>query len=151
MKFDPRFFSNLPDGSIVENDVLRVADKIYDLYGDKVKIMYLPPEAGAGIDDPPYIICEWVENTKSYEKIFDVWTLDDRVLWKLRDLDTLGKNAAELLQKLEKEESRIRDEANAKHKDWRENEAKPLIAAAFKNDKSFTFKNDDGKIVKLHG
>jgi hypothetical protein len=150
-QFDPRFYSNLPDGSIVENDVLRVAQELQRRYGDKVKIMYLPPEAGPGIAEEPYIICEWVEDHQSYEKIFGVWALDDRVLKKLEQLDSLSRSAADMLAQLEKDENAAKDAANAAHKDWRDNEAKPLIAAAFKSDKSFTFKNEDGKIVKLHG
>ncbi len=150
-QFDPRFYSNLPDGSVVENDVLRVAKKIQERYGDKVRIMYLPPTTGPGIHDAPYVICEWVEDHQAYEKIFDVWELDDRVLAKLEQMDQLSRSAAEILRDLEKAENAAKDDANRKYRDWADNEAKPLIAAAFKKDKTFTFKNDDGKLIKLHG
>jgi hypothetical protein len=147
----PSDFVRLPDGTLVENDVLRIAERIDERYGDKVIIRYIPPENGPGIKDPPYIICEWVECLGSYQKIFDVWVLDERVLTTLEEMDQIGKKSADILRELEAKEKKIKEDADKKYRDWADNEAKPLIAAAFKNDKAFTFKTEDGKIVKLHG
>lgn len=148
--FDPKHYTKLMNGNYVENDLLGITNKIYDEFGDRVKIMYLD-RPGDGIADEPWIICEWVEQTQSWEKIFGVWQMDDRVIHRLRELDMQGKKAAEVLRQIEEAEKKFYGKSKEEYDQWRKEEAIPLIAAAFRSDKSFTFKNDDGKIVKLHG
>ena len=147
---DPRYYTKLMNGNYVEKSLLGTVEQIQHEFGDRVRVMYL--EQGGGIDDPPWIICEWVEQTQSWEKIFGAWEMDDRVLVTLRRLDQQGKDAAEALRQLEEAEAVMRELPRKQYDEWREGFAKPLIAAAFKSDKTFTFKHPDtGKIVKLHG
>ena len=147
---DPRFFTKLMNGNYVEKSLLGTVERIRDEFGDKVKVMYLDQPSGALLEEP-WIICEWVEATQTWEKIFGVMEMDDRVLEKLRELDNYGKKAAEVLARIEAAEEEFRNRPKKEYDEWRKNEAQALIAAAFRSDKTFTFKNDDGEIVKLHG
>lgn len=147
---DPRHYTKLMNGNYVEKKLYATVDRIYDEFGDKVKIMYLD-QPGEGLAEEPWIICEWVQQTQSWEKIFGAWEMDDRVLWKLRELDMQGKKAADVIKKIEAAEKEFYGKSQQEYDEWRKNEAVPLIAAAFKSDKTFTFKNEDGKTVKLHG
>lgn len=149
--FDPRHFTKLMNGNYVEKSLLGTVERIYDEFGDKVKVMYLE-QPGEGIAEEPWIICEWVEATQSWEKIFGAWEMDDRVLHRLRELDMMGKKAADVIKKIEEAEAKFYGQDREKYDEWRKEEAIPLIAAAFKSDKAYTFKNPEtGKIVKLHG
>lgn len=147
---DPRHYTKLMNGNYVEKSLLGTVERIYDEFGDKVKIMYLD-QPGEGLAEEPWIICEWVEATQNWEKIFGAWEMDDRVLYRLRELDMLGKNAAELIKKIEAAEKEFYGKPRKEYDEWRKNEAIPMIAAAFKSDKTFTFRNENGDLVKLHG
>lgn len=149
-KFDPRHYTKLMNGNLVQNDLLGITDQIEAEFGDRVKVMYLE-QPGEGVAEEPWIICEWVEQTQSWEKIFGVWEMDQRVLDTLRDLDNQGKKAAEVLEKLEKQEADMRAKGQEEYNTWRKEEAIPLIKAAFRTDKTFRFYNENGDLVTLHG
>lgn len=152
-EFDPRHYTKLMNGNWVQNDLLGIINQIDHEFGDRVKVMYLE-RSGTGpeaLSEEPWIICEWVEQTQTWEKIFGAMEMNQMVLHRLREMDMQGKKAAEVLARLEAKERSMRAEPREKYDEWRRGEAVPLIAAAFKSDKTFTFKNEDGKIVKLHG
>lgn len=141
-------FITLPDGSLVEHDVYDIVKTIKERYGDRVKVQYLDPAQIAGISDAPYRILEYVQATAQYEVLFSVWTLDQRVLHQLELMDT-HKNLsilAEMDREYERELQRQQKEADEQFE-----EARELTTAAFRTDKTFTFKDDQGRKIKLTG
>lgn len=145
-------FVTLPDGSLIERDVLGIVQSISERYGQRVRIQYLDPNQIAGISDAPYRILEYVQETDTvpahYEVLFSVWQLDQRVLDQLALMDT-HKNfsiLAEMDKEYEREQRRIQKEADDQFE-----EALELSKAAFRTDKTFTFKDDQGNLVKLTG
>lgn len=147
--FDPQHFTKLMNGNIVANDLLGIVQQIDAEFGDKVRVMYL--DSPGTFAEEPWIICEWVEQTQSWEKIFGVWEMDQRVLEVLRKLDMQGKKAAEVLQKMEEAEKKFYGKSKEEYDTWRREEAIPMIKAAFRTDKTFRFYNENGELVTLHG
>lgn len=76
----------ISDGVLVEEDVLRVVDKIREI-DPNLRIKY-NPDPEAGITEAPYRITEICRD--GIERIvFDVWELDDRIIQRIHQADVL--------------------------------------------------------------
>lgn len=133
------------DGNIVERDALRVVEAIKD-YDPDLEVLCLDPNQ-AGINEAPFVICERRKTDGALVRIMEAWSLDDRVLERIRLSDTARQNVLDDLVK--KEEQRRLDLAKKAEEDSAEN--KDLVEHIVKNKKtSYTFKNDNDELVTLY-
>ena len=142
--FDPGNGYVEVDGQIVERDALRIAEEI-KAYDPNLEVICLDPRR-ADVNDAPFIICEYVNGV--FKRVFETWTLDDRVLDRIKLADCRKFDPELRLDELkkiqyERKEARYRDMMDA---------SKDLVAhaAAMKGSK-YTFKDDKtGEKVSLY-
>lgn len=136
------------DGTLVHEDVYRVAREIELRYNGQVKVQYLNPDALIELGDYPYRIVEKMPDG-GYKLIFGVWQLDNTVLDRLEMLDNWrgGKFLDELVAKEEKDKKHRR----GAYQDWSQNQAQPLVASILGSRKStYKWKTEEGKWVKVY-
>lgn len=127
-----------------------VASVVYELQErfPELKLQYLEPDPRTPIAlrDPPYVI---VENcADGVERVVKrVWQLDSRLideLYAMRDL-----TVAQLEAKFQQEQAKARAAQKAEA-DLEREKAKDIAEHVFKSPKtSYTFKNDEGKLIKV--
>jgi hypothetical protein len=100
----------LDDGSFVERDVLNVIQKIME-YDPNIKVQYL--EYAANLNEAPWRVVELCRDGQ-WRTIFYCWTLDDRVLHRLRMADT---NVTDVQGNLESNNERVRREHLRRYRD----------------------------------
>lgn len=118
MDLDREHLVELSEGVLVEQDVLRVVQKVME-YDPNIKIQYLNHAAALG--DAPYRLIERCKDGE-WRTIFYVWTLDDRVLDRLRaadchSVDVLSNIDANNASLRQKEGRRFREEVMGEAKD----------------------------------
>lgn len=84
-QFDRNNLVRLDDGSLVERDVLHIAERISE-YDPNLKLQYL--ESAARIGDAPYRVVELCKDGQ-WRPLFSVWELDQRVLDRIHLGDML--------------------------------------------------------------
>ena len=72
------------DGMLVESDALRVAEAL-KAYDPNLEIICVDPDK-AEVNEAPFLICEYVNGV--FKRIFETWSLDDRVLDRIKLSDT---------------------------------------------------------------
>ncbi len=131
------------NGVAVESDALRVAQKVNE-YDSNLVIKCLVSSAN-NPSQAPYALFEKCPDGID-RKVFDIWTLDDRVLERIYAADT---RKLDVLGALDRHNSGIRREMDRKYQE-RKAETSDLIVHMLKNPKtSYTFKNKEGETVKI--
>jgi len=134
----------IADGVYVERDALRIVDKIQE-YDENLRLKYC--ERTSDLSDPPYKLVE-VCKDGTERIVFDIWSLDDRVIEKLYAADTRGQDIMDMLNK--KNEAAKRDQ-NRRYKDIQD-EANEISQSVLKSDKQLYKLTDPltGKNLKIH-
>lgn len=130
-------------GQLVERDALRIAEKISE-YDPNLYVQYLAE--AVRVDEPPFRVME-ICRDGIHRVAFTAWTLDDRLLQRIRSADTAHTNpSANILSLNEK----VREEAKRRYKE-RIAEAHDIAASVVKSSKqSYTYKNPEtDKVVKF--
>jgi len=105
----------LGEGVTVEEDVLGIVQRIRD-YDPNLVVQYCDPMR-AEFQDAPFRILELCPDGMR-RPVMDVWTLDERVLERLHQLDSHSHNVLEDLDRINRKASeqgkrRFREEVNA--------------------------------------
>lgn len=128
----------------VEGDVLNIAQKIQE-YDPNLKLKFLNPDYPSAISDAPWALFEVCKDGQE-RLVFYIWNLDDRVIHKLRQIDTQRSNVLELVSK-ENEKAKL--EQQRRYQARKEQDI-DLIKHVIANPKSsYSFKKDD-KLVTIH-
>lgn len=72
------------EGQVVEKDALRVAEALKQ-YDPNLEVICRDPSQSE-VNEAPFIICEYVGGV--FKRIFETWTLDDRVLDRIKMADS---------------------------------------------------------------
>lgn len=132
------------DGMIVEEDALRIAEAVQDYCSD-LKVICLDPQQ-AGLDDPPFKIVERCSDG-IWRPVFSCWTLDQRVLDRIKNADKYRGNDA--VAEIERAEAIYKKEQHQRFVE-RRLEQIDLVASIMRSSKSsFTYKNEDGIMVTI--
>lgn len=132
--FDPGNGYIVIDGQVVEKDALRIAEKLKE-YDPNLEVICLDP-AKAEVNDSPFIICEYVNGV--FKRIFETWTLDDRVLDRIKLADGQKFDPTlrvENMQKVdyERKQARFKDVLGEK---------KDLVSHIAQMKSKYSFKDD---------
>lgn len=133
----------LDDGSFIERDVLGIIERIH-AYDPNIKVQYL--DYAANVNQAPWRIVELCRDN-CWRTIFYCWTLDERVLQKLRAADTLH---SDVQGKLESNNERVRREHMRRYRERIEaaHDIVDHIAASPKG--RYTVKDEDtGKTILI--
>jgi hypothetical protein len=134
----------MADGTVVESDVLRIAEKIQE-YDENLILKYCAqPDS---LTDAPYRLVEICRDGLE-RTVFDIWELDDRVLERLYAADTKHRDIQAMI---EGENEKARKDQNRRYQELKD-ETDNIIGAVLKSDKqSYTFDNPiTGNRVKVH-
>lgn len=102
----------LADGSVVEEDVLHVVERIQD-YDPRLVIKYLNPDNPNSVGDAPWAVFELCPD--GIERlVFTTWKLDMSIMERLWDADTTKHN---ILTNLDKNNSSIQNEQKRKYRE----------------------------------
>lgn len=132
----------MASGETVESDVLNIAIKIRE-YDPNLRLKYLPPESSS-MSDAPYALFELCPD--GHERmVFTAWTLDDRILDRIKFADT-GKN--DVMARLEANNAKVRAANEQRYRD-RIAEKHDIFKHAFKHPgQTYSFVSDDGETLK---
>lgn len=100
----------LDDGSFIERDVLGIIERIH-AYDPNIKVQYL--DYAANLNQAPWRIVELCRDN-SWRTIFYCWTLDERVIQRLRAADT---TVTDVQRNLESNNERVRREHLRRYRD----------------------------------
>ena len=146
MKFNPGTNRLIDvDGFLVEEDALRVAEKIKE-YDPDLEILCLKPEmAGAG--EEPFQICH-KDSSGVLRKIFGCWELNDMVLERIRLSDGHRVNTIDVLNNME---AQIKKDRDSRYRDLLD-EKKDLVDHIAANRRNvYTFRDEvTGDLVKVY-
>ncbi len=134
----------MADGSLVEEDALRIAQKIAE-YDDNLRLKYCAREAD--LTDAPYKLVEICKDGAE-RIVFDVWELDDRVIERLYAADTRHRDIEAILNK---ENAEAKRDENRRYQE-KQDEALEIAQSVYKSSKD-TYKMTDphtGKKMKIH-
>ena len=133
------------DGNIVERDAHNIAVKIKE-YDEDLELICLDPDSpDITFASAPFLVIKRTADG-SYERVLEAWQLDDRIIERIWAADSQKNNVLDTLVKMEEKQRKEREDAN-KQQMFENHE---LFAAAMQNPKSsFTFKNDEGDMVKI--
>lgn len=137
----------LAEGVLVEQDVLGIVQEIQLRWGDGLKLQYLGGHKKFALQ-APYRIIE-IDNRGNEHFVMSVWELDRRVIEKLEEINT--QRGVDQLAKLELEEAAAKAQAAKEEQEWSDEVAKPLAARAVRDDKKFSFKNEEGELIVIEG
>lgn len=129
----------------VEGDVLQIAQELQERYDGRVKLQYLNPQhPDAKHDDAPWRIVECRPDGRE-DVVFSVHVLDGRVLRKLEEIDA-QKNEAYLdrVAKHELAAKKVKEQEKAALAA----ENREFIESMVTKDKTTTFKNSKGELMK---
>lgn len=135
----------IAQGVYVENDVLRVVEKIRETY-PHIKVKYCAPGTG-DFSSAPYKIVE-VCRDGIERVVFDVWELNDLVLERLYASDTLKHD---VLAQIDRNNALVRRNQLQQFKESMEDAADITKHVLQRDSGSYTFPRDDGAIVKVTG
>ena len=134
----------LAEGVYVEQDALRIAEKIQE-YDPNLRLKYCAEYSS--LSDAPYKLVELCPD--GVERIvFDIWELDDRVIEKLYAADTKYQDINAMLDK--KNEAARKDERR-RYKELTD-EANDIAKSVFNSSKD-TYRFTDpltGRKMKIH-
>lgn len=137
----PDSMVKLDDSTFVEQDVLNVVQKIYE-YDSNLKVQYL--ERAAAMGDAPYRIIERC-NDGEWRVIFYAWTLDERVVERIRLADC---HAVDVLSSMDSHNASLRQREGRRFQE-RMGEAADLTTHILKSPKGrYSFKDGD-KLVTI--
>lgn len=145
MQQDERAFVRLEDGTIMERDVLRIAERITE-YDPNLVIQYLDPARGGDLTDAPYRIAERCPDGM-VRTVFSVWTLDESVLERIYNADTQRHSIQQIL---DVKNQAARDNRERRYKEQQE-EVRDIISHVFNSPKgTYTFREPThNKLVKI--
>lgn len=130
----------LAEGVLVEDDVLRIVERIRE-YDPNLVIQYCArPDS---IADAPYRIMELCPDGHK-RLVFSVWQLDNTVMERIYNADNQRHNTLLLLDKANEKARR----ENRRRYDEEREQAKDIVAHVFaspKNTYSFTDEDEQGK------
>jgi len=145
MKFDTGKDLVEVQGMLVEKDALNIVDKLR-AYDDNLDILYLSPDRADGeVNEAPYIIVEKCRDGY-WRRVFEVWTLDEKVLERIYNADTTRHDLMAVM------DGRVVDLKKERNQRFKEQlaESTDIYAHLLKNPTtSYSFPNADGQIVKM--
>jgi hypothetical protein len=138
-------YIQIAEGAYVEEDVLRVVDKIRETY-PHIRVKYCEPGTGT-FDSAPYKIVEICRD--GIERVvFDVWELNDLVLERLYASDTLKHD---VLAQIDRNNALVRKNQLRQFQESMDDAADIVKHVLQRQAGSYTFPRDDGAIVKVDG
>lgn len=138
---NPEGLVKLDDSTLIEQDVLNIVKKIYE-YDSNLKVQYL--ERAAAMGDAPYRIIERC-NDGEWRVIFYAWTLDERVLDRLRMADC---HMVDVLSAMDSHNASLRQREGRRFQE-RMGQAHDITEHVLKSPKGrYTFK-DGEKLVTI--
>jgi len=132
--------------ALVEHDALRIAQAIKD-YDEDLDVVCLDPYSQEiKVNSAPYmVVCKMPDGT--YQKVFDAWQLDDRVLERIWAADC---QRFDTLQSIDKINNGIKMTKENRYRDKMEDNNELAVAILRSQKSSFTFKNERGDEVKIN-
>lgn len=131
-------------GVAVENDALRIAEKITE-YNPRLKLQYLAENAALG--DPPFQIVETGLDGREHIVMY-AWELDDRLLHRLYMADTFSRD---VLKELDKHNDRVKKHVKDEIADARVDAHEKLHAAMNSHKDTYSIKDEyTGKKITVH-
>lgn len=140
---------NLPDlieidGHLVEKDALRIVEQI-KRYDENLEVVCVDPMSGPDINEAPFLVCEKCPDGK-LRRIFEAWTLDERVLQRIYSADQRRFDTLEQINRTNEEVDRA---ARRRYQDQRD-ERKDLVAhIAAGRGSEYSFVNEQGEHVTI--
>lgn len=133
------------DGNIVERKAHAIVQKIKEYDEDLDVFCIDPSHPDVTFADAPFVIVRRTPNG-TYERVFEAWELDDRIIERLWLSDGQKNNQLDILVKME--EKKKREEEYAKSQKMGANHE--LFASAMATPKSsFSFRNEAGELVTI--
>lgn len=132
------------DGAIVEVDALNVVERIRN-YDEKLDVMCIDP-LKAGINDAPFILI-WLNNSGQWEKVFEFYELDDRVLERIYNADQQRFDAFTRTVKMEEY---VKKQRESRYNEVKDEAKEKMLAAVVNKSSSFSIHNKQGDLVKIH-
>jgi hypothetical protein len=132
------------DGMLVERDALNIAERVSE-YDPRLAIMCADPEK-SGLNDAPFLLI-WENNQGVWERVFEFWELDERVLERVWAAD---QQKFDGLARLESMEDQIRKQRESRYREVREENKEKMLAAVVNKSSSFSIHNDEGDLIKIH-
>ncbi len=133
----------MADGSLVESDVLRIAEKIAE-YDDNLRLKYCPPSV-ASMTDAPYALFELCRD--GIERlVFYIWELDERVLERIYLADNAHRN---VVAAVEKNNEKVKNDIQRRYEEKLAAD-NDIITSYLNSPKGrWSFKQPDGTKVTL--
>lgn len=133
----------MQEGVLVEEDVLKIVDKIR-AYDDNLRVRYIDPKL-AEWRDAPYAIFEVCPDGNE-RLVFSVWELDERILERLYAADKTRFNMEEQLNHA----NALAQKRHYERYQEKRMEEKDIVTSFLKSPKGqWSFKNQKGQLVEL--
>jgi hypothetical protein len=134
------------DGMIVERDALAIAERLKE-YDPNLELMCLDSDMNFhDLSDAPFVVCCRRPDGSLY-KIFEAWSLDERVIERVAMADGSRTNLLDKLASLEQaKQKEVQDRYQEKHL---ENTDK--FTHALRSPKhTYTLHNSEEELVRIH-
>lgn len=133
----------MADGSLVESDVLRIAEKIAE-YDDNLRLKYCPPSV-ADMTDAPYALFERCRD--GIERlVFYIWELDDRILERIYLADNAHRN---VMDEVEKANEKVKADIQRRYEEKVAEDADILKSFLNSPKGRWSFNQPDGTKITL--
>ncbi len=134
----------LEDGSIIEQDVLGIIEKVME-YDPNLRVQYLDPDRFPEMTDAPFRIIERCPDGLD-RVVFSVWTLNEEVMHRLYAADN---KKTDVIWQMDRTNQAARASKERRFAEERE-ESKDIIEHVLKSPKGkYTFKNEQDEIVTI--
>lgn len=133
----------LSDGSLVEQDVLRIVEKITE-YDPNLKLKYMPPGM-ASLNEAPYALFEACRD--GIERlVFTIWTLDDSILERIYLADNTHRNVQ---AEVDKNNAKVKADIKRRYEEKLAADG-DIFKSYLKSPKGrWSFRKDDGSKITL--
>lgn len=132
--------------ALVEDDALRIAQAVKD-YDEDLDIICLDPSLpGVSINSAPFIlVCRMPDGT--YQKVFDAWQLDERILERLWAADN---QRFDQLATIDRINSGVKMDKEHRYREKMDDNGELAVAILKSQKSSYTFQNEKGDEVKIN-
>jgi len=134
------------DGLIVERDAQNIVDRVRE-YDPNLDVMCLDPAMGDGLNDAPFLLIWKRPSDGAWERVFEFWALDERVLERIYNADQTRFSA---MLKIEDMEAAIEKANKQRYQEFRDEAKEVMLAAVVNKSSSFSLINKEGDLVKIH-
>ena len=131
---------------LVEHDSLRIAQAIKD-YDEDLDLVCLDPDLpGISINSAPFmVVCRMPDGT--YQKVFDAWQLDDRILERLWAADN---QRFDTLDSIERINGKVKMDKYHRYLEKKESAHELALAILKSKQSSYRYTNEHGDLVRIN-